>query len=68
MANAEGSATIDDFNTIEDSLLVVYQGDEPTLGQSSDGAATTVFADGLPVARILGVSSINLDDVQLVEI
>lgn len=56
---------IDDFNAAEDVITVTYDGPLPALRTESDAEGTTLFADDVAVARLSGVSSLDLTHVQL---
>ncbi len=63
-----GPVVVDDFDSEEDALVVVYDGagPQPELTQRADESGVVLLADGIAVAQVLGVEEIDLASVRLV--
>jgi Ca2+-binding RTX toxin-like protein len=59
---------VDDFDAAADSLAVVYEADGPVpeLSQRLDGDGVVLMADGTEVAKVLGVTEIDLSAVVMI--
>jgi len=64
----QGAAIVQDFDAVEDTLVVYYdaQGPAPSLSLAHSDSGLTLLADGVAVAKMPGLDSLDLSQVQLV--
>ncbi|MCB5199377.1 hypothetical protein LGQ03_08995 [Loktanella sp. TSTF-M6] len=63
--NVGAGATISDYNAAHDTIELTYDDTPPELSTQTDDDGLTLFADGAPAARLLGVTELDLDTVVL---
>src|SRR5690606_5635248 len=65
---SQGAAIIQDFDAAEDMIVVYFDGHgpAPTLSSASSEAGLTLLADGVAVAEMHGLESLDLSLVRLV--
>ena len=64
--STDGNNVIDDFDPSQDVIEVTFTGTPPVLSTSADDEGLTLLADDSVVAKLAGISSLDLSQVVLV--
>ncbi len=66
---AQSDALVSDFDPLADQIELEYEGDvAPNLSTQSSGDGLVLLADGAPVMTLAGVTSFDVNQVQLIKV